>query len=90
MSVPAPTLDVAIVGGSFAGISAALQLARARRQVCVVDAGAQGFVDLLEGIAEFVEGGPRAVRVGVGALEAAAPDHLVTTADELRELLLPR
>ena len=29
----------------------------------VVDAGAQGFVDLLEGIAEFVEGGPRAVRV---------------------------
>ena len=29
----------------------------------VVDAGAQGFVDLLEGIAEFVEGGPRALRV---------------------------
>ncbi|QCW27788.1 DegV family EDD domain-containing protein [Lysobacter enzymogenes] len=26
----------------------------------VVDAGAQGFVDLLEGIAEFVDGGPRA------------------------------
>ncbi|MEH6420764.1 DegV family protein [Pseudomonas sp. CGJS7] len=29
----------------------------------VVDAGAQGFVDLLEGIAEFVDGGPRALRV---------------------------
>ncbi len=29
----------------------------------VVDAGAQGFVDLLEGIAEFVEGGPRAIRL---------------------------
>ena len=29
----------------------------------VVDAGAQGFVDLLEGIAEFIEGGPRAVRM---------------------------
>ena len=29
----------------------------------VVDAGAQGFVDLLEGIAEFVEGGPRAMRL---------------------------
>ncbi|TXH72307.1 MAG: DegV family EDD domain-containing protein [Lysobacteraceae bacterium] len=29
----------------------------------VVDAGAQGFVDLLEGIAEFVETGPRALRV---------------------------
>ena len=29
----------------------------------VVDAGAQGFVDLLEGIAEFADGGPRAMRV---------------------------
>ncbi|NOT88621.1 MAG: DegV family EDD domain-containing protein [Lysobacter sp.] len=29
----------------------------------VVDAGAQGFVDLLEGIGEFVEGGPRAMRL---------------------------
>jgi thioredoxin reductase len=31
--------DFAIVGGSFAGLSAALQLARARRHVLVVDAG---------------------------------------------------
>jgi uncharacterized protein len=38
----------------------------------VVDAGAQGFVDLLEGIAEFVEGGPRAVRMH--ALTAASND----------------
>ena len=29
----------------------------------VVDAGAQGFVDMLEGISEFVEGGPRAARL---------------------------
>ena len=34
----------------------------------VVDAGAQGFVDLLEGIAEFVDAGPRALRLhGAGA-----------------------
>lgn len=59
-------------------------LARARRALAdtprqmallqkagVVDAGAQGFVDLLEGIAEFVEGGPRAVRVRAGAPVAA-------------------
>lgn len=32
-------IDAIVVGGSFAGISAALQLARARRQVCVVDGG---------------------------------------------------
>lgn len=31
--------DFAIIGGSFAGLSAALQLARARRKVLVVDAG---------------------------------------------------
>jgi DegV family protein with EDD domain len=39
----------------------------------VVDAGAQGFVDWLEGIAEFVEGGPRAVRIR-GAAPRAAND----------------
>lgn len=31
--------DVIIVGGSFAGVSAALQLARARRRILLVDAG---------------------------------------------------
>jgi thioredoxin reductase len=34
-----PLADVAIVGGSYAGMSAALQLARARRRVVVIDAG---------------------------------------------------
>ena len=33
------TTDVAIVGGSFAGLSAALQLARARRSVTILDTG---------------------------------------------------
>jgi len=33
------TIDFAVIGGSYAGLSAALQLARARRQVLVVDAG---------------------------------------------------
>ena len=33
--------DVIIVGGSYAGCAAALQLARARRKVLVIDAGAR-------------------------------------------------
>lgn len=33
------------------------------RRAGVVDAGARGFVDLLEGIAEFVDGGPRMLRM---------------------------
>lgn len=36
----------------------------------VVDAGAQGFVDWLEGIAEYVEGGPRVLRMR-GVIPAA-------------------
>lgn len=31
--------DAIVIGGSFAGLSAAMQLARARRAVCVIDAG---------------------------------------------------
>jgi thioredoxin reductase len=33
------TYDAIVIGGSFAGLSAAIHLARARRSVCVIDAG---------------------------------------------------
>ena len=32
-------LDAIIIGGSYAGLSSALQLARARRKVLVIDGG---------------------------------------------------
>lgn len=34
------SFDAIVIGGSYAGLSAAMQLARARRRVCVVDTGA--------------------------------------------------
>jgi hypothetical protein len=55
----------------------------------VVNAGAQGFVDWLEGIAEFVEGGPRAVRMRGGMPPVAndaveLPAHVHEDIDPMR------
>ena len=36
---PSPAHDAVVIGGSYAGLSAAIQIARARRSVCVIDAG---------------------------------------------------
>ena len=68
------------------GFAAALQKARSAlaatpdqmallRKAGVVDAGAQGFVDWLEGIAEYVEGGPRSLRMHAAPM--AANDSMV-------------
>ena len=54
----------------------------------VVDAGAQGFVDLLEGIAEFIEGGPRALRIH-GAPVAANDGGVHIHAEDAHEAFNP-
>ncbi|MGL4693040.1 MAG: FAD-dependent oxidoreductase, partial [Stenotrophomonas maltophilia] len=38
--LPPHRFDVIIIGGSYAGMSAALQLVRARRKVLIIDGGA--------------------------------------------------
>jgi len=54
----------------------------------VVDAGAQGFVDLLEGIAEFIEGGPRALRMH-GAPAAANDGGVHLHGEDMHEAFDP-
>ncbi len=86
-------------GDAKSGFAQALQRARSAlantpRQMAllqragVVDAGAQGFVDWLDGIADYVEGGPRALRmrgVVAAANEAGAlPAHVHEDVDPER------
>lgn len=57
--------DFAVIGGSYAGLSAALQLARARRNVLVVDAGQRRnrFVDEAGGTSHWGRTGQRCFEV---------------------------
>lgn len=74
-------------GFSSALVQARSALARTPQQMAllqkagVVDAGAQGFVDLLEGIAEFVDGGPRAMRLRANLRAANESDGIHDHAD---------
>jgi glycine/D-amino acid oxidase-like deaminating enzyme len=61
--------DVLVVGGSFAGLSAAMQLARARRTVCVVDSGTPRNRFAAESHGFFGQ-------------DRMAPSHMVATARE--------
>ena len=76
--------DAIIIGGSFAGLSAAMYIARARRSVCIIDTGSPrnrfaAARDLSPdgigpGVADF--GRLRAVRVGRGRRRGTSEDWL--------------
>lgn len=68
--------EFVVIGGSYAGLSAALQLARARRQVTEVDAGQRRnrFVDEADGTAH---GFLSRDCVAPGAIDAIAKEHLL-------------
>jgi thioredoxin reductase len=67
--------DAIIVGGSFAGLSAAMYIARARRSVCVIDAGAprNRFADHSHGFFTQDGSAPGAMLAAARAQVAAYP-----------------
>lgn len=74
-------VDVVVVGGGSAGLSAAKILARSRRSVLVVDAGAPRNAPA-EGVHNYLyaEGTPPRELVGIGRAEAQAYDVEVVEA----------
>jgi thioredoxin reductase len=67
--------DVIVIGGSFAGLAAAMQLARARRAVCVLDSGAprNRFATASHGFPGQDGRSPQAIRASFRAELAAYP-----------------
>jgi thioredoxin reductase len=61
--------DAIVIGGSFAGLSAAIHIARARRSVCVIDSGSprNRFADVSHGFFGQDGSPPHAMIAGAGA-----------------------
>ena len=85
MRDPRGGFDTALQRARVALARTPMQMAALRR-AGVVDAGARGFVDWLEGIADYLEGGPRALRVRTTAAAAndAPPPHVHEDIDPAR------
>lgn len=68
-------MDVIVIGGSFAGLSAAMQLARARRRVLLIDAGAprNRFATAAHGFLGQDGVAPHVIRANARAQLAAYP-----------------
>lgn len=77
--------DAIVIGGSFAGLSAAIHIARARRSVCVIDAGSprNRFADASHGF--FAQDGkPPLAMVAAARAQLQAYPSVRTLADEAR------
>lgn len=68
-------LDAIVIGGSFAGLSAALYIARARRSVCIVDTGLprNRFAEISHGFVTHDGSSPRAMLAMARSQVAAYP-----------------
>ncbi|MEO1226564.1 MAG: NAD(P)/FAD-dependent oxidoreductase [Pseudomonadota bacterium] len=71
--------DVIIVGGSWAGLAAAMQLARARRKICVIDSGMprNRFADASHGVFGFDGMAPAEINRTVRAQLLAYPSAAI-------------
>ena len=85
MRDPRGGFDTALQRARVALARTPMQMAALRR-AGVVDAGARGFVDWLEGIADYLDGGPRALRMRAAPPPAneAPPPHVHEDIDPAR------
>lgn len=77
--------DVVIVGGAFAGLAAATYLARARRRVCVIDAGQprNRFADASHGFLGFDGSDPASILATARGQLAAYPTVTMIEAEAM-------
>jgi hypothetical protein len=71
--------DAIVIGGSFAGLAAALYIARARRSVCIIDTGLprNRFAEHSHGFLTHDGSAPRAMLATARSQVAALPDGQV-------------
>jgi thioredoxin reductase len=90
-SIQAMPFDALVIGGSFAGLSAALYVARARRSVCIVDAGSprNRFASHSHGLFGHDGSDPGTMLATARSQVAAYPTVTFTTGNAVRATRTP-